>query len=536
MAAAEERGPGSWLDADVNKASLTARKLLQDWDVTTPEQDAVHKAKNTSDTGSVVRTRFPPEPNGYLHIGHAKSMNMNFSLAFKKLGVPPERRETVFRYDDTNPEAECDEYIKSINEDVKWMGWTPTRTTYASEGFHDLYALAIKLIEAGNAYVCFQKSEEIEVCREVAKKHAQARSKGLKPGDAEWPEGDPCSPYRETSVEENLKLFNDMKLGKFDEGVACLRMKMDMTSSNLNMFDQVAYRVKYVGHPHIGDEWCIYPTYDFTHCVQDALEDIDFSICTLEFETRRESYYWLLHHLNLFKPMVYEMSRLNISYVVLSKRKLLKLINTGFFHGWDDPRMPTISGLRRRGYTASALNRFCEDIGVTRNENLIEYDRLQEIFRQDIDDTAKRCMAVLRPIKVTFTNFDDATVPKSREVADFPQKPEGESPTHTVNLTPTVYIDAADFRTEDDKEYYGLAPGKWVGLRYGPCIKCEEVKTSADGKEVLEIVATLANLPPDEKRPKGNIQWSPENGVTFEARLYDHLFLVPQVSATLGPI
>lgn len=363
------RSPGSWLDESVKKEGLEARKLEQDWDITTEAQDAEHKKIN----GPVVRTRFPPEPNGYLHIGHAKSMNMNFSLAFEKLGVPPENRETVFRFDDTNPDAESTEFIDNIREDVQWMGWKPTKTTFASDLFPKLHALAVKLVEKGACYVCYQTSEEIEVCREVAKKHAQARSRGLSQGDPEWPEGSPLSPYRDTSPAENLRLFEDMRKGKMREGECCLRMKMDMTSSNMNLFDQVAYRIKYTPHPHTGPGWVIYPTYDFTHCIQDSLEHVDFSICTLEFETRRESYYWLLDALDLYKPMVYEMSRLNIEYVVLSKRKLIQLVTSGFVRGWDDPRMPTIKGLRRRGYTADALNRFCSDIGVTRNENLIEY-------------------------------------------------------------------------------------------------------------------------------------------------------------------
>jgi len=287
----------------------------------------------------------------------------------------------------------------------------PPFARFASDLFPQLHALAIKLVKKGACYVCYQSSEEIEVCRDVAKKQAQARSRGLSSGDEGWPEGKCLSPFRDTSPEDNLKLFEDMRKGKFREGQCCLRMKMDMASSNMNMFDCVAYRIKYTPHPHAGADWCIYPTYDFTHCIQvrqyatvvtspvvvaqlnltvpqsrflvclggcgaitqqDSLEDIDFSICTLEFETRRESYYWLLDALDLFKPMVYEMSRLNIEYVVLSKRRLIHLVNCGFVRGWDDPRMPTIKGLRRRGYTAKAVNRFCSDIGVTRNENLIE--------------------------------------------------------------------------------------------------------------------------------------------------------------------
>jgi glutaminyl-tRNA synthetase len=525
MAAAErKREPGSWLDPSVKKSALEARKLDYDWDVTTPEQDAEHKAINKN----VVRTRFPPEPNGYLHIGHAKSMNMNFSLAFEKLGVPVENRETYFRFDDTNPEAESKEYIDNIKEDVAWMGWSPVKNTFASDLFPQLHQLAIQLVKSGKCYVCFQTSEEIEECREVAKKIAQARSRGLKQGDGGWPQGNCLSPWRDTSIEENLRLFEDMRKGKYDEGVACLRMKMDMSSSNMNMFDQVAYRVKYAPHPHAGSGWCIYPTYDFTHCVQDSLEHIDFSICTLEFETRRESYYWLLDALNLFKPMVYEMSRLNIEYVVLSKRKLIHLVNNKIVRGWDDPRMPTIKGLRRRGYTPSALNHFCSDIGVTRNENLIEYARMEEIIRQELDSIARRVMCVLKPIKVTITEGYDHKAQEVLQVPDFPQK--HGSPTHPLKLTPTFYMDASDFKKEDVSSYFGLAPDKWVGLKYAGCIKCLNF-TCDDSGAVVSIEASYSPLPPDGKRPRGNVHWVPDSAVSLgEVRLYDHLFTVPFVT------
>ncbi len=537
--------PGSWLDSSVFAAmnkTLKGRKLEKDWDVTTPAQDEEHRAINRKADGSlVVRTRFPPEPNGYLHIGHAKSMNMNFSLAFEKLGVPPENRETVFRFDDTNPEAECEEYIDNIREDVAWMGWTPVRTTHASDLFPKLYALAVQLVKQGDCYVCYQNKEKIEECRDIAKAQAQARANNLQPGDEGWPTGNPMSPYRDVSADENLRLFEDMRKGKCDEGECCLRMKMDMSSSNMNMFDQVAYRIKYTAHPHVGKGWCIYPTYDFTHCVQDALEQIDFSICTLEFETRRESYYWLLNALKLFKPCVYEMSRLNIEYVVLSKRRLIKLVDMKYVRGWDDPRMPTIKGLRRRGYTAAALNRFCCDIGVTRNQNFIEYSRMEEIIRQELDPIARRAMAVLRPLKVTLTRVDNgskggdgATAAEAwetlkLEVPDFPQKSDS-SATHSVTFTETIYIDASDFQEQDDPNYFGLAPNKWVGLKYADgCMRCDGVVKDATTGAVTELKCFLAHLPPSNKRPKGTLQWVPANGVAFEARLYNHIFKEQQV-------
>ena len=296
--------------------------------INTPELLEAH-AKFTN---GKVRTRFPPEPNGYLHIGHAKSMNMNFELAFEKLGIPVESRQTVFRYDDTNPEAESTEYIQSLREDVDWLGWKPNPVTFTSDYFDILYEYAVELIKRDKAFVCHQSKAEIEACREITKS---------KISDPNF-EGNPESPWRNRPIEESLKEFDNMRKGKYAASEATLRMKMDMMSPNPNMWDQVAYRVKYISHPHAGDKWCIYPTYDYTHCIIDSIEHIDYSICTLEFETRRESYFWVLEALDLYRPKVYEMSRLNISYTVLSKRKLLKLVNNGYMRGWDDPRMPTI--------------------------------------------------------------------------------------------------------------------------------------------------------------------------------------------------
>eukprot|EP01035_Chromulina_nebulosa_P027646 gene27646-36389_t len=299
-------------------------------------------------TNGKTRTRFPPEPNGYLHIGHAKSMNMNFELAFERLGVNKENRQTYFRYDDTNPEAESNEYIQSLREDVDWLGWKPFAVTFTSDYFDILYEYAVELIKRGKAYVCHQSKADIEASREIARAIISDPNHG----------GNPYSPWRDRPIEESLKEFEDMRKGKYSASEATLRMKMDMYSPNPNMWDQVAYRVKYVPHPHAGDKWCIYPTYDYTHCIIDSLEHIDYSICTLEFETRRESYYWVLEALDLYRPKVYEMSRLNITYTLLSKRKLLKLVNNGFMRGWDDPRMPTIKGLKRRGYTPEIINAF----------------------------------------------------------------------------------------------------------------------------------------------------------------------------------
>jgi len=419
-------------------------------------------------SGGKVRTRFPPEPNGYLHVGHAKSMNMNFELSFEKLGVPIENRRTIFRYDDTNPDAESEEYITSLAQDVAWLGWKPERTTFSSDYFSILYEFAVKLIKNDKAYVCHQTKDEIEACRDIARK---------KVADPTAP-GDPCSPYRNRPIEESLRLFEDMRKGKFTESGATLRMKMDMTSPNPNMWDQVAYRIKYTPHPHAGDTWCIYPTYDYTHCIIDSLEHIDYSICTLEFESRRESYYWVLEALQLYRPKVYEMSRLNISYTVLSKRKLLKLVNGKVVRGWDDPRMPTIKGLRRRGYTAKILNAFCNEIGVTRNENTVQYERLAATARNVLHETSPRVMAVLDPILVVLSGVpDDASEPIT--VPDFPFDPSRGS--HTVDLGSRVYIDQSDFREVDSEDYFGLAPNKAVTLKYAHKIHCDTVEKDDSG-------------------------------------------------------
>ena len=366
-------------------------------------------------------------------------MNMNFSLAFEKLGVPPENRQTFFRYDDTNPEAESQEYIDSLREDVHWLGWRPNPTTFTSDYFQELYDLAIELIKRGKAYVCHQTKVDIEACREIARG---------KISDPNFP-GNPNSPWRDRSIEENLVEFNNMRLGKYEASKATLRMKMDMTSPNPNMWDQVAYRIKYMPHPHAGDKWVIYPTYDYTHCIIDSIEHIDYSICTLEFESRRESYYWVLEALDLYRPKVYEMSRLNITNTVLSKRKLLKLVVSGFMHGWNDPRMPTIKGLRRRGYTPAILNAFCNDIGVTRNENVVEYERLAAIARNQLHETAPRVMAVIRPLRVQITGLAEVIPNPLLTVPDFPFDPARGS--HELAIEPVIFIDETDFRLVDSE-------------------------------------------------------------------------------------
>ncbi|KAG2491132.1 hypothetical protein HYH03_010575 [Edaphochlamys debaryana] len=451
-------------------------------------------------TGGKVVTRFPPEPNGYLHIGHAKAMFVDFGMARQYDGV------CYLRYDDTNPEAEKMEYIKHIEEIVGWMGWEPWKITYSSDYFQQLYELAVQLIKSGNAYVCHQTKEEIEKSRELREP----------------------SPWRDRPMEESLRLFEDMRRGLVEEGKATLRMKMDHKNENYNMFDLIAYRIKFTPHPHAGDKWVIYPSYDYTHCLVDSLEDITHSLCTLEFETRRASYYWLLEVLGLYKPVVWEYSRLNITHTVMSKRKLNKLVMGGYVHGWDDPRLLTLAGLRRRGVPPTAVNAFCRDIGITRNENIIALHRLEHHVRAELDATSPRALAVLRPLKVVITNMPEAHF-EEVEAKTFPGRDNSED--YKVPLTRVVYIEATDFRVKDEKDYYGLAPGKSVMLRYAYPITCTGHTVDPSTGAVTELQATYDkdHYTAGKKPPKGVLNWvsQPRPGVeppTFEARLYDVLF------------
>jgi glutaminyl-tRNA synthetase len=504
--------------------ALSAREL--EWANNPPELIAEHKKVN----GNLVRTRFPPEPNGYLHIGHAKSMNMNFSLAFDKLGVPEEHRRCIFRYDDTNPDAETEEFIDSLKRDLEWLGWKPERTTYSSDNFQTLYELAVLLIKKGLAYVCDMTKAEMEAQRELAMKRAMLRNAGKDP-DEEAPITSPDilpGRNRNTSVERNLEMFERMKMGLYNEGDWTLRLKMDFESSNPNMYDLVAYRIKYTRHPHAGDGWCIYPAYDFTHGICDSLEHIDYSICTLEFETRREPYYWILWAVDMFRPKVYEMSRLNVTYTVLSKRRLLKLVTNKFVRGWNDPRMPTISGLRRRGYTKDIINSFCNDVGATRAHNVVEIEKLQQTARLLLGDTSRRCMAALDPIKVEITNFDEEATKVETLTYEVQNSPTDPSlGTHPVTFTPTIYLDASDFRLKDSSTYYGLAPNKAVGLKYfGGNLICDEHTVNSEG--IVTHLKCRIDLSEDRPKPKTYISWVPSDGVWCEVRAYNHLFTVPE--------
>ena len=497
-----------------NVASSKA-KLFKDPSHNTQATEALLQ-KHLKATGGRVMTRFPPEPNGYLHIGHAKAMNLNFSYAKSVDGA------CYLRFDDTNPDAECKEYIDGIIDNVAWLGHTPCQITHASDYFDELYALGVELIKRGKAYVCHQTSEEVSACRAS---HTP-------------------SPWRERPIEESLHLFEEMRQGNVKEGEACLRMKQDMTSDNPCMWDLIAFRVKHTPHPRSGDKWKVYPSYDFTHCVQDSLENITHSLCTLEFRLRRESYMWLLDALELYRPVVWEYSRLNITHNMLSKRKLNALVMSGHVRGWDDPRLLTLVGLKRRGYTPASINAFCDEVGVSLTEQLVPYQLLEFFIRLELDSTAPRAFAVLDPLRLVLENVDD----DYSEHISAPNHPKQESMgTRTLPLGKTVYIDASDFRTTDVKNYYGLAPGKSVILRYARPITCTGFEYE-DGTRVN--VGEDAKLCPDKKvvcvyanydlnrtigKCKGVLTWiSSFAGValnTAEFRLYNTLFKSPTPAA-----
>jgi glutaminyl-tRNA synthetase len=452
-----------------------------------------------------VHTRFPPEPNGYLHIGHAKSICVNFGLAKHYNG------KCNLRFDDTNPSKEEQEYVDSIQADVRWLGFEWDALYYASDFFEQLYQYGEHLIQHGKAYVCDLTVDQI----------SEYRGWLDRPGKE--------SPYRTRSVEENLDLFRRMRAGEFADGTKTLRAKIDMASPNPNLRDPVLYRIMRAHHHRTGDAWCIYPMYDFAHGQCDALEGITHSICTLEFEIHKPLYNWLIQNLPVpHHPRQIEMARLQLTYTVLSKRKLLELVKSGTVDGWDDPRMPTISGIRRRGYTPEALRAFCEHIGVARATSTIERVVLENAIRDDLNKRATRTMAVLDPIKVTIENFAAGHV----EWLDAVNNPEDPSAgTRKIALTRTVYIERDDFREEAPKKYFRLAPGKEVRLRYAYCITCKEVKKDAEGR-VVELVCTYDpqtghGQTPDGRKVKGIIHWvSAEQCVGVSVRLYDHLFAV----------
>ena len=472
-------------------------------------------------THSSVHTRFPPEPNGYLHIGHAKSICLNFGIAQDYQG------QCNLRFDDTNPEKEDVEYVESIKNDVSWLGfeWSGD-ICYSSNYFDTLYAYAVELINKGLAYVDELSPEQIREYRGTLKE----------PGKA--------SPYRDRSPEENLALFEKMRDGGFEEGKACLRAKIDMSSSFMVMRDPVIYRVRFAHHHQTADKWCIYPMYDFTHCISDALEGITHSICTLEFQDNRRLYDWVLDNITIdCQPRQYEFSRLNLEYTVMSKRKLNQLVVENLVEGWDDPRMPTISGLRRRGFTSSSIREFCKRIGVTKQENMIELGSLESCIRDDLNENAPRAMAVLDPIKVVIENYDADTA-ETLTVANHPNKPE--MGTREVPFTREVWIERDDFREEANKKYKRLVLGKEVRLRGAYVIKAERIEKDAEGNITTIFCSydneTLGKNPADGRKVKGVIHWvSADKALPAEIRLYDRLFTVANpaaaddFAATLNP-
>jgi glutaminyl-tRNA synthetase len=456
-----------------------------------------------------VHTRFPPEPNGYLHIGHAKAICLDFGLAAEFGG------KTNLRFDDTNPSKEEIEYVDAIKEDVHWLGFDwEDRLFYASDYFDQLYEWAVQLIKAGKAYVCDLSAEEIR----------RYRGTLTEPG---WE-----SPYRNRSVEENLDLFARMKAGEFPDGSRTLRAKIDMASPNLNMRDPVMYRILHAEHHRTGNKWCIYPMYDWAHGQSDSIEGITHSICTLEFEDHRPLYNWFLENLGIHHPTQIEFDRLNLTYTIMSKRKLLTLVQKGYVNGWDDPRMPTLSGMRRRGYTPESIRNFVSRVGVSKTNGITEFGLLEHAVREDLNKRAQRVMAILRPLRVVIDNYPDGQV----EEMDAVNNPEDESMgTRKVPFSRVLYIEQDDFREDPPKQYFRLAPGREVRLRYAYFIRCNEVLKNEKG-EVIELrctydPATRGGNAPDGRKVKATIHWvSAAHAIDGEVRLYDTLFTVPNPS------
>ncbi|HZA53388.1 MAG TPA: glutamine--tRNA ligase/YqeY domain fusion protein, partial [Candidatus Udaeobacter sp.] len=454
--------------------------------------------------GGRVHTRFPPEPNGYLHIGHAKSICLNFGLAGEFGGL------CNLRFDDTNPSKEDVEYVESIKADVRWLGfdWSD-REYYASDYFEQLYQFAIQLIRVGKAYVCDLNADQIR----------EYRGTLTEPGKN--------SPYRERSIEENLDLLQRMKAGEFPDGSRTLRAKIDMASPNLNMRDPVMYRILHATHHRTGHTWCIYPTYDFAHGQSDSIEGITHSICTLEFEDHRPLYDWFLEQLNIHHPQQIEFARLNLTYTALSKRKLLQLVQQGHISGWDDPRMPTLAGFRRRGYTPDAIRNFCDRIGVAKRNSTVDIALLEHCLREDLNKRAPRVMAVLRPLRIVIENYPENQV-EELEAVNNPEDPT--MGTRKVSFSRELYIEQDDFREEPPKGFFRLSPGREVRLRYAYIIKCEKVIKDPSTGTVTELRCsydrdTKSGSSQSSRKVKATIHWvSATHAIGAEVRLYDHLF------------
>jgi len=454
-----------------------------------------------------VQTRFPPEPNGYLHIGHAKSICLNFGLAVEFKGF------CNLRFDDTNPSKEDVEYVESIKSDVRWLGFDWGKREYYTSGyFEQLYQFALQLIKAGKAFVCDLSADQIR----------EYRGTLTEPGEN--------SPYRTRPVEENLSLFGRMRAGEFPNGARTLRAKIDMASPNLNLRDPVMYRILYAIHHRTGDQWCIYPTYDFAHGQSDSIEGITHSICTLEFEDHRPLYDWYLEQLNIHHPQQIEFARLNLNYTVLSKRKLLELVEQRHVTGWDDPRMPTLAGLRRRGYTPQSIRSFCERIGVAKKNSMVDIAMLEHCLREELNRRALRVMGVLRPLRVIIDNYPE----KQQEELDAVNNPEDPAMgTRKIPFSRVLYIERDDFREDPPKQFFRLAPGREVRLRYAYIIKCVDFVKDTTTGEVTEVHCTFdpdtkSGSPNAARKVKGTIHWvSAEHSLEAEVRLYDHLFVKP---------
>ncbi|MTI83131.1 MAG: glutamine--tRNA ligase/YqeY domain fusion protein [Firmicutes bacterium] len=468
-------------------------------------KNIINEHMETGKYGGRVHTRFPPEPNGYLHIGHAKSIYINFGIAEEYKGL------CNLRFDDTNPIKEDVEFIESIKEDVKWLGFDwEDRLYYASDYFEQLYQFGVQLIEAGKAYVCELNQEKVK----------EYRGTLTEPGKE--------SPYRNRSVEENLDLFERMRQGEFADGSKVLRAKIDMSSGNLNMRDPVLYRIQRSTHHRTGNKWCIYPMYDFAHPLSDAIEGITHSICTLEFEDHRPLYEWLVNSVNVEgPPQQIEFARLNLSHTVMSKRKLRQLVEEGYVDGWNDPRMPTISGLRRRGYTPESIRDFCERIGVAKANSMVNIAFLEHCVREDLNKRAPRVMAVLRPLKVVIENYPEDKV----EILDAENNPESpEMGSRKMPFSRVVYIEQDDFLEDPPKKFFRLAPGREVRLKHAYIIKCEKVVKDESTGEVVELRCTYdpetrSGDSPVGRKVKGTLHWvSAEHALRADVRIYDHLF------------
>ena len=460
----------------------------------------------TDEHGSRVHTRFPPEPNGYIHLGSAKAICINFGIAEDYSGL------YNLRFDDTNPTKEDVEYVESIKEDIRWLGFDwEDREFYASDYFEQLYQYAVQLIKKGVAYVCDLTAEEIS--------YGKYRGTLTEPGVD--------SPFRNRSVEENLDLFERMRKGEFEEGTRTLRAKIDMASPNLVMRDPVMYRILYATHHNTGDEWCIYPMYDFTHCISDSIEGITHSLCSLEFEINRPLYDWFLNQLDIYHPQQIEFAKLYLTHTVLGKRKLIQLVEDGYVNGWDDPRMPTLAGLRRGGYTAEAIRDFCRRIGIAKADNLVEISLLEYCLRQDLNKRALRVMAVLDPLKVVIDNYPEGEV----EFLEAENNPEDATMgSRKIPFSRELYIEREDFMEDPPKKYFRLAPGREVRLKHAYYVKCERVVKDENTGEIVEVHCTYdpttrGGWSEDGRKVRGTLHWvSAPHAIEAEVRLYEHLF------------